>query len=192
MELQQIFIQEHITNLADGPITDVKSQCEFMRQLIVSNKIQTVLEIGFGSGFSSCFFLDCGCDVDSVDIHHDAAMDVAKDFIDRKYPGKHILIEGHSTLVLSYLNKQYDLIFIDGSNTLDIRKSDVHLSKRLSKKSTIIIMDDVVKEQSTTRCWNIDPTDAWNQSIQDGIIIEQGYKCFENGRGIAWGNFTQK
>lgn len=189
--LMDAFNNESITCLRDGPITDIPQQCKIIDHLIAEHHSTRLLEIGFGSGFSSCFFLQCSSmiTVDSIEINPDESTRVAKTHIDQLYPNKHNFIVGHSNVILPSLAGTYDLIFIDGSNDMTTRYNDIMLSKHISDNKTILIMDDVVNEPEHSQSWNNGPTHAWNRLVNENVVIELGYVCFQNGRGMTWGKF---
>ena len=118
-----------------------------------------------------------------------------------KFPKRFELFIGKSSYVLPKLieqKKTYDLIFIDGSHLYEDVVIDLELSKKLSNKDTLIILDDVYLETENFSEINVDshnsgPTKAWLEYLQKNIIQQKGFLEFSttntNKRSIVFGNF---
>jgi predicted O-methyltransferase YrrM len=151
----------------------------------------TIFEIGFNAGHSSVSFLEGNktCKVVSVDMGWHLYTKDCKNYIDNKYPGRHELLIGDSTIILpNYIllePEPYNLIFIDGGHDYDIAKQDVINCKKLANKDTIVILDDVVFNVGDAD-WTFGPTKVWNEMINNNFIIPKGLLNPENGRGWAW------
>ena len=83
------------------------------------------------------------------------------------------------------------MIFIDGGHDLKTVSSDIENCFKLSHSKTIIIIDDVVREDCGAS-WVAGPTSAWGQALKDNKVFETGYVCFKNylGRGMVWGKYN--
>ena len=107
-----------------------------------------VAEIGFNAGVSACFYLDKGCDVVSFDLGFHSYCFYAKLWIDKKYPDKHLLVNGSSFRSIPQFSKisdmKFDVIFIDGDHTFFGAYWDIINCKNISHKNTLIILDNVV------------------------------------------------
>ena len=127
--------------MCDNFINKVKN----LTTLVSDTKNKQVMEIGFNAGFSAALILLSNPDVHltcvDLGLHryvHPCYQKMKETFGDRIE-----MIIGDSTLTLPFLmNKQYDLIHIDGGHTHEVALSDVQNSYRLSKNETILIMDD--------------------------------------------------
>jgi predicted O-methyltransferase YrrM len=112
--------------------------------LVLNTSVKNVMEIGFNAGFSTLLML----------LSNPYIKITCFDLCEHKYTlpcytklketfGDRIhLIGGDSTKTLPLINETYDLIHIDGGHSTEIAESDIINSFRLSKKGTILIMDD--------------------------------------------------
>lgn len=116
--------------------------------LIKQFELRSVLEIGFGRGYSTfCAakaFVDLGIDgtVTSIDPNFDEKFLSATTQIFPSEWFKHIkLIKGESKDVIPKLEeKQFDLVYIDGDHSYEGTKSDWDLTKTLAQK--FVLFDD--------------------------------------------------
>ena len=125
---------------------------------VVEKKYKNILEIGTGTGFSTCYLAKALSDQDIS--YHDAQLTTI-DMADRK--SEHSIISnlekhniknyvnfiiGSSLDVLPALlneNKKYDLIFIDGSHDYEITKQDFNNSINLLNDGGCVVFHDVYK-----------------------------------------------
>lgn len=173
--------------------------------LITHNKIlqdfkeepKYIMEIGFNSGVSAINFLNSTKNtiVVSFDIMLHNYCWYSKMFIDNKYPGRHILIAGDSTIqvkiIAPLLGFKFDLIFIDGDHNYNSAYKDIINCKEVAHKNTMVILDNVAPH---TGC-GIGPYLAMNHAIKDGIIVfKQHYeiKDYTDGFAILEYNFDKK
>ena len=159
-------------------------------QLLIdfSKNANKILEIGFNGGHSAELFLkNTSAEVTSLDLGEYSYVYKGKEFIDTVYPNRHNLILGDSCKTVKSLSGQFDLIFIDGGHTYDIAKSDLINCKKFAHPDTIVLMDDIVFSDQLS--WNIGPTRAWLEGIQEGIITETDRYHFELGRGMCAGKY---
>lgn len=154
-----------------------------------------ILEIGFNAGHSSETFLSLSPDsrVTSFDIGEHQYCHISKDYIDKKFPGRHNLILGDSTetipdFVKHRPNEKFDLIFIDGGHTYDVARSDIENCKALATESTLVIIDDTIYNPDWIMGYSEGPTRAWLDAVRDGVIIERGrMELGPDKRGLSWG-----
>lgn len=108
-----------------------------------NNKIKNILEIGFGSGFSSLLMLmaNQNANVTSIDWMKHSYVKPCYLKIKETFGDRINLIEGDSRKVMKKLTGPYDLIHIDGNIFTEIVKRDIQNSIRLSQR-TILIVDD--------------------------------------------------
>jgi len=122
----------------------------YLAGLVSNGNIKLVGEVGFNAGFSSYIFLDTNPDIKvvSFDLVKYSYVKSAKKMIDKKFPGRHILIYGDSKQTLPKFAEEnpdiyFDLVFIDGGHDYKTAKSDIINLRRLSTKDTIVIIDDL-------------------------------------------------
>lgn len=178
---------------AEGYSQQVPKQCERLKNIVNEYKCNTVLEIGFNSGHSSEIFLDMGKQVLSFDLCRFTFTHAGKQFLDSKYPGKHVLLCGNSlitvpTFSMWVLGTVFDLIFIDGGHSFECAMGDIMNCKKYANKDTIVVLDDTTDSENELS-WNVGPNQAWKKAIDDGIIEEIAHETYESGRGQSWGRY---
>lgn len=106
-------------------------------------KIKTVLEVGFGSGFSSLLMLMANptLTITSIDWMKQSYVKPCYLKIKETFGDRINLIEGDSRKVMKKLTGPYDLIHIDGGIFTEVVKCDIDNSLQLAKR-TILIVDD--------------------------------------------------
>jgi predicted O-methyltransferase YrrM len=120
--------------------------------VVLNKNVKRVLEIGFGSGFSTLLFLISNptLQITCVDINtHSYTMPCYLKI--KEFFGDRInLLVGDSNAVLPTLNEAYDVIHIDGSHTIQVAEKDITECYRLSKNGTVLILNeyDVVELHS--------------------------------------------
>ena len=113
-----------------------------------------------------------------------------KEFIDENFPNRHRLILGNSLITIpKFPTQKFDLIFIDGGHAYNVSKSDIENCKRLSHKETIIVMDDTMNKPEWEKSWNKGVNKAWRESIDEGLIVQNGFEDYGKGRGLSWGRY---
>jgi predicted O-methyltransferase YrrM len=151
-----IFMLHHQEQYSEVFIDKVKN----ITNLLLNKQIKQVMEIGFNSGFSTLLMLltNPHVRIHCFDLGEHAYTLPCFEKL-KEYFGDRVKITlGDSTKTLPWANHRYDLIHIDGGHTREIAKSDVLHSYRLSKKGTILIMDDY-------DCCVLH--ELWNHYVQD-------------------------
>jgi len=159
-------------------------EAQTLYAIIVEKKYKNILEIGTGTGFSTCYLAKALLD---QDISHHGAPLTTIDITDRKSEHSIILnlekhnikdyvnfIIGSSLDVLPALlneNKKYDLIFIDGSHDHETTKQDFNNSINLLNDGGCIVFHDVYKAPEN----NLGP-----RNVFDDVSSEQFYKILFN------------
>ena len=144
----------------------------YLRSVTRLTEAKTVAEIGFNVGFSSIAFLESGPDVTVVSFELDRrhAVELAKDFVDERYPGRHELVIGNSLqTVPAYAETKagtFDLVFVDGGHEYEIATADILNSCRLARPGGIIVVDDLTPWHP----WGVGPSQAWEEAIGNGLI----------------------
>lgn len=112
--------------------------------LLMNKNMKNVLEIGFNAGFSSLLMLFANKQIKltCVDICYHSYTVPCFEAIQKVFGERIQLIRGDSTKVMSNLTNKYDLIHIDGGHDNFVTTNDIINSYRLSKKGTVLIMDD--------------------------------------------------
>ncbi len=208
-ELESFYVPE-------GGSFQVPGEVARLRQLVENRKPKSIMEIGFNTGHSALLFLAITppeVKVVSFDLGEYAHVFVAKRFIDKRFPERHTLVTGDSTYTVPHYEEQvahrmnsknpppltFDFIFIDGGHQADIPEKDILNSYRLVRdERNVVAIDDISRDPSRQMHYTIQPTKAWGDMINAGIIREEGYddyfedgNCPEgcNARGLAWGSY---
>ena len=170
-----------------------KDQVDFFNDLIRKNKwMHRVGEIGFNVGISSDTFLRASpfINVTSFDIIiHEYVYD-AKEFIDKKYPRRHLLIGGNSQYTVPYFHRKFpqvkfDLIFIDGDHSFFGAKQDIINMKLFSHKDTIMVFDDILPHKGS----GAGPTKAWDWCKENKIIKNAKVIKFSHNKAVGVANY---
>lgn len=143
-------------------------------------------EIGFNAGFSTQVFLTANpqARVVSFDLVEHGYTKVAKEIVDKRFPGRHTLIAGDSTKTVPEFVRQnpdvrFDLFFIDGGHDYEVAKADIMNVMRLCTADTAVVIDDL----TPWLAWGEGPTRAWNEAISDGIVRQE--EVFKDGRQVS-------
>ncbi len=156
-----------------------------------------IMEIGFNGGHSSEIFLLNSKEntVTSFDLGYHRYVSIGKEYIDATYQGRHTLYLGNSkisipTFIKNTKDDKFDLIFIDGGHEYDVAMSDLENCRHLAHENTIVIMDDTMYKEDWIKSWNIGPTKAWTEYLNNNMLIEIGRKDYCDGRGMSWGKYV--
>jgi predicted O-methyltransferase YrrM len=167
--------------LAEG--SSSPEQQDYLRRLVRRSSARLVGEIGFNAGFSSLTFLSASTDVQvvSFDIASRDVVGHAKEFVDAKYPDRHELIIGDSTLSVPRYRMQqpatyFDIVFIDGGHDYETVREDISNMRALSHPGTSVVIDDL----TPWLWWGEGPTRAWTEAISHGTIVP--VEIFKDGR----------
>jgi predicted O-methyltransferase YrrM len=135
-----IFTQHHTTTYTNLFINKVKN----ISNVILNKNIKNVMEIGFNSGFSALLMLisNPNVNITCYDLGEHKYTIPCYEILKQLFQDRINIIIGDSTKTLQDNNNKYDLIHIDGGHTTEVATSDIIYSYRLSKKGTILIMDD--------------------------------------------------
>ena len=135
-----IFMLHCTTNYTDVFSNKIKN----ISNVVLNKNIKNIMEIGFNSGFSTLLMLM------SNSTAHVSCFDLGKHLytmpcynkIKETFGDRINITIGDSTKTLQNVDEKYDLIHIDGGHSMEVAKTDIINSYKLSKKGTILIMDD--------------------------------------------------
>jgi predicted O-methyltransferase YrrM len=135
-----IFMLHHTTTYTDVYLNKTKNICN----LVLNKNIKKVVEIRFNSGFSTLLMLltNPNMHITCFDLGEHAYTLPCYEKIKETFGDRIDIIIGDSTKTLQNVNDVYDLIHIDGGHSTEVAISDITNSYRISKKGTILIMDD--------------------------------------------------
>ena len=157
---------------------------------------KTIMEIGFNAGHSAELFLEnSNAYVHSFDLgeHFHQYLKYGKQYINKNYPDRHTLILGDSTIRVPIFAQnndiKFDLIFIDGGHSYEVAYADLMNCRKLANKNTIIIMDDIIKKTEFQAGYTIGPSNAWNNLIQNDLLVETNHTDYSCGRGQSVGHY---
>jgi len=179
----------------EGHSSQIPQQMFDLKQFLSDLEIKEILEIGFNAGHSSDLFLSNSiATVTSFDLNERPCVNIAKQYIDIKFPSRHTLINGDSTktipeFIKNNKNKIFDIIFIDGGHQYNIAYSDIINCKSLAHKDTIVLMDDIVLDKKNQTQCSIEPTLAWCNANINKIVEQYDSRIYEIGRGMVWGKY---
>lgn len=158
-------------------------QQDYLRRLVKRSEARLVGEIGFNAGFSSLAFLSASpaVRVVSFDIGCHDVVDIAKEFVDAQYPGRHELVLGDSASSVPRYRAQnpdvaFDIVFIDGGHEYEQARADILNMRALSHPGTSVIVDDL----TPWLWWGEGPTRAWTEAISQEII--EPIEIFKDGQ----------
>ncbi len=195
MSLSTYLSMKGITDF-EGNSGQIPEQTEMLGALADQVSIQSILEIGFNAGHSADTFLSHSlAHVTSFDLQTRDYVQIAKEYIDQKYPSRHTLIIGDSVKTIplyikDHPNKKFDLIYIDGGHTEEIAYADLMNCRELAHSNTLVIMDDVVLKTDQQRDWSLGPSKVWAQAMLDKVVIHVEGQYYFPGRGMFWGYYN--
>ena len=177
----------------EGNSQQIPEQTMLLAKYTSNPNVKNVFEIGFNAGHSCNTFLNSNenINVTSCDLGEHNYVVYGKSYIDQKYPFRHILVLGDSTVTIPKFIKQttqkFDIIFIDGGHEYSVAYSDLINCKKLAHKDTIVIMDDVTN--AANEVYNKGPSNAWNDCIAQNIIVQIEHFEFNQWRGMSVGKY---
>ncbi len=177
------FLNHRGFHVFEGCSQNIPEQVQDLIRL--SKNCLNIMEIGFNAGHSALTFLKhTNAKITSFDLGEHDYVNVAKEYIDMKYPNRHTLILGDSRDTVPHCKDTFDLIFIDGGHDYEVAKVDMKNCLLLAKPNAMFIMDDTVYTQGWHFPYTLGPTRAW---MEENTIHKIGRKDYGPGRGMSWG-----
>ena len=174
-------LEGNIFTLQHTKYTDIfLNKAKNISNLVLNKNIRNVMEIGFNSGFSTLLMLISNpkMHITCIDLgEHKYTLPCYEKL--KEFFGDRInIILGDSTKTLKNIHNKYDLIHIDGGHSFEVANSDITNSYRLSKKGSILIMDDY-DSHSLHKLWNnyIEKYNLCKLDIKLYHCIYQDIKC---------------
>jgi predicted O-methyltransferase YrrM len=135
-----IFMVHHTTNYTNLFLNKTKN----ISNMVLNKNIKNVMEIGFNSGFSTLLMLlsNSKMCISCFDLGEHKYTMPCYEKLKETFGDRINITIGDSTKTLEPINDKYDLIHIDGGHSTEVASSDIINSYKLSKKGTILIMDD--------------------------------------------------
>jgi predicted O-methyltransferase YrrM len=135
-----IFMIHHTTTYTDVFLNKAKN----ISNLVLNKNIKNVMEIGFNAGFSTLLMLisNPNLHITCFDLCEHKYTIPCYEKIKKSFENRINIIIGNSIETLKNINSIYDLVHIDGGHTVEVAKSDIINSYKVSKKGTILIMND--------------------------------------------------
>lgn len=162
----------------------LKTEARYLQRTIARyGWITDVVEIGFNAGHSAYLFLATRPDVRMVsfDLGDHDYIDIVKEIIDRRFPGRHQLIKGDSRESVpafqhSNPDRRFDLIYIDGGHDYAVARADLDNCARFSTPRSLVIMDDLEPHRE----YGVGPVKAWKEVLAEGVmqqvsLLEDGF-----------------
>jgi predicted O-methyltransferase YrrM len=161
------------------------TELAYLANLAKQANIKIIGEIGFNAGLSSYAFLEANPNavVYSFDLAEYDYVKPAKNYIDKIFPGRHVLIRGDSTQTVPEFriaNPElfFDLIFVDGSHDYEIAKTDLKNVRSFATRDTILVVDDL----TPWKPWGEGPTTVWQEALRDGFVLQK--ELIKDGRVV--------
>jgi predicted O-methyltransferase YrrM len=181
----------------EGYSQQVPGQVKDLIELVKSDSVKNIMEIGFNAGHSAEIILqnNKNAKLVSFDLGVWAYTLVGKEYIDATFPGRHTLILGDSVtkvpaFTLENPNVKFDIIFIDGGHDYSVANSDLENCINMAHKDTIVILDDTMFIKEWVQSYNEGPNRVWTEHLESNKLVEISRKNYTFGRGMAWGNYV--
>lgn len=135
-----LFMKHHTTTYTDLFLNKIKN----ISKLLLNKNINRVMEIGFNAGFSALLMLVTNptIQITCFDIGEHTYTLPCYEKIKETFGDRINLIVGDSRETLKQYNDTYDFIHIGGGHSIEVAFSDMKQAYRLSRKGTILIIND--------------------------------------------------
>jgi predicted O-methyltransferase YrrM len=159
-------VRDHGARIYEGGAS--VAEATYLQELTRASGAIAIAEIGFNIAFSSIAFLEASphSTVVSFELDRRRAVELAKEFVDERYPGRHELVIGDSRETVPRHKGRFDLVFVDGGHEYEIAAADIANLARLARPGGLIVVDDLVPWYP----WGEGPYRAWQEAVQSGLI----------------------
>lgn len=183
-------LHKFLTTESDYLVTEgelVLGQIASMLKFLAENpNLKRCLEIGFNGGRSAATILSSRPDITllSVDIGVHPYVLMAKQRIDRFFPGRHTLVVGDSMQAIPGLAElfgvSFDFVFIDGGHGEPVPRLDIQNCLRLCSNQSVFCVDDWCAKYGSG---------GVNQAIEDfmrtgALLCIERFKSEDRGWGF--------
>jgi predicted O-methyltransferase YrrM len=186
------FLRENGVSELEGNCDQVPAQKQHIAEICFNKNIKNILEIGFNAGHSAEVILSAnkGAKLTSFDLNIHSYTSVGKEYIDKKFPDRHVFVAGDSKETVPKHEGHYECFFIDGGHDYETAKADIENCKRLARPCAMVMMDDVVLPPVDGVEYSRGPTQAWIEAIQSGLITSVCHYRYGDTRGMAVGFYS--
>jgi predicted O-methyltransferase YrrM len=193
MSLNDYLVEKGVREL-EGNCDNIPAQKQHIAEICWNRRIKNILEIGFNAGHSAEVILSANKEahVTSFDLGIHSYTSVGKDYIDKKFPGRHTLILGDSKESVPKHEDKYECFFIDGGHDYETAKADIQNCALLARPCAMVMMDDVVLPPVEGVEYSKGPTQAWLEAIKEGLITSLCHYKYGDTRGMAVGFYSYK
>jgi predicted O-methyltransferase YrrM len=188
------FLNENGVRELEGNCDNIPAQKQHIAEICWNRRIKNILEIGFNAGHSAEVILSANKEakLTSFDLNIHSYTSVGKEYIDKKFPGRHVFIAGDSKKTVAEHEDKYECFFIDGGHDYETAKADIQNCSRLARPCAMVMMDDVVLPAVEGVEYSKGPTQAWLEAIKEGLITSLCHYKYGDTRGMAVGFYSYK
>lgn len=186
------FLNENGVKELEGNCDQLPAQKQHIAEVCSNKNIKNILEIGFNAGHSAEVILSANKEakLTSFDLNVHSYTSVGKDYIDKKFPGRHTFVAGDSKETIPKHDGLYECFFIDGGHDYETAKADILNCKRLARPCAMVMIDDVVLPPVKDVEYSKGPTQAIIEAINDGLITGLVHYMYGETRGMAVGFYS--
>ncbi|WP_054053352.1 O-methyltransferase [Alloactinosynnema sp. L-07] len=169
------YVREGGGRLTEGGAS--AAEATYLRELARRTGAPRVAEIGFNVGFSALAFLDSAPEATVVSFELDRrwSVELAKEYVDNHYPGRHELVIGDSTVTVpdfaATRDDRFDLVFVDGGHTYEVAAADIANARAIAKPGAVVVVDDLIPWYP----WGVGPHRAWQEAVESGLVHSAEY-----------------
>jgi hypothetical protein len=182
--------------VGEGFVTQEPVEVQTYHGLAAQPWVKTICEIGFNAGHSSILFLMSNPQamLVSFDLGRWPYTKPAVEFVERKFPGRFIMVVGDSTETVPAFASQHpeiqcDLLVVDGGHEPNVALADVtNMARMANPDRNVLVVDD-------TPCavtWCVGPGEAWDTAVAHGSVVPLRRVPMDEYRGFSVGEFKKQ